>query len=111
MEKFRQQVLENKQSNFFVWEDGVLGYKEGRICVLNDKEIKKQILYKAHNTPYAMHPGTTKMYRDLKKHFWWPGVKRDMVEYVSRCLTFQQVKAEHQRPDDMLQLLNILEWK
>ena len=50
-------------------DDGVLGYKGGRIYVPNDEEIKKQILYKAHNTPYAMHLGTTKIYRDLKIYF------------------------------------------
>ena len=77
----------------------------------NDEEVKKQILYEAHNTPYTMHPGTTKMYRDLKKYFWWPRMKRDVVEYVARCLTCQQVKAEHQKPSGLLQPLNILEWK
>ena len=41
IEKFKQVVLEKKQSNFFVLEDGVLGYKGGRICVSNDEEIKK----------------------------------------------------------------------
>ena len=88
-----------------------MGYKGWRICLLNDEEITKQILYKAHNTPYTMHPGTTKMYRDLKKHFWWLRVKRGMVEYVARCLTCQQVKAKHQRPGGMLQHLKIPEWK
>ena len=111
MEKFKQKALEKKQSNFFLSEDGVLGYKGGRICVPNDEEIKKQILYEAHNTPYAMHPSTIKMYRDLKKHFWWPRMKRDVVEYVVRCLTCQQVKAEHQRPGGMLHPLDIPEWK
>ena len=75
----------------------------------NDKEIKKQFLYEAPNTPYAMHLGTTKMYRDLKKHFWWSGMKRDVVEYVARCLTCQQVKAEHQRPGGIVQPLKIPE--
>ena len=111
MEKFKQEVFEQKQSNFFMSEDGVLGYKRGRICAPNDKEIKKQILYKAHNTPYAMHSGSTKMYRDLKKHFWWPGMNRDVIEYVARCLTCQQVKVEHRRPGGMLQSLDIPEWK
>ena len=69
MEKFKQKAWEERRSNFFVLEDGVMGYKGGRICVPNDEEVKKQILYEAHNTPYAMHPGTTKMSRDLKKHF------------------------------------------
>ena len=73
----------------------------------NDEEIKKQILCETYNTPYVMHPGITKMYRDLKKHFWWPGMKRDVVKYVARCLTCQQVKAEHQRPGGILQPLNI----
>ena len=77
----------------------------------NDEEIKKQILYEAHNTPYAMHSGTIKMYRDLKKHFWWLRMKRDVVEYVARCLTCQQVKAELQRPGGLLQPLSIPEWK
>ena len=89
----------------------MLGYKGGRICVSNDEKIKKLILYEAHNTLYAKHPGTTKMYRDLKKHFSWPGMKKNMVDYVVRCLTCQQVKAEHQRPSGMLQPLDIPEWK
>ena len=55
----------------------------------NDEKIKKQILYEAYNTPYAMHLGTPKIYRDLKKHFWWPRIKRDVVEYVIKCLTCQ----------------------
>ena len=69
MEKFKQKALEEKQSNFFASEDGVMGYKGGRIYVPNDEEIKKQILYKTHNTPYAMHPSARKMCRDLKKLF------------------------------------------
>ena len=73
----------------------------------NNEEIKKQILYEAHNTSYMMHLHTTKMYRDLKKHFWWLGMKKDVVDYVARCLTCQQVKAEHQRPSDLLKLLKI----
>ena len=55
--------------------------------MLNDEEIKKQILYEAHNILYTMHPGITKMYRDLKSHFWWLGMKKDMVNYMPRCFT------------------------
>ena len=109
MEKFKQKALDGKQSNFFVLEDGVLSYKGERICVPNDEKFKKQILYEAHNTPYAMQPGITKMYRDLKNHFWWPRMKRNVVEYVARCLTCQQVKAEHQRSGGVLQPLEIPE--
>ena len=87
----------------------MLGYKEGRICVSNDEKIKKQILYEAHNTTYAMHPGTIKMHWDLEKYFLWPRMKRDVVEYVARCFTCYQVKVEHQRPGGMLEPLEIPE--
>jgi hypothetical protein len=51
------------------------------------------------------------MYKDLKTHYWWYGMKRDITEYVSLCDTYQRVKAEHQRPAGLLQPLKILEWK
>ena len=63
IEKFKQEVVQKKQSNFFISEDGVLGYKGGRICALNNEKIKRQILHEAHNTPYALHLSITKMYR------------------------------------------------
>ena len=51
------------------------------------------------------------MYKDLKENFWWPDMKREIVEWVSKCLTYQKVKAEHQRPSGLLQPLHIPEWK
>ena len=51
------------------------------------------------------------MYQDLKRHFWWNGMKRDVTEFVERCLTCQQVKAEHQRRARPLQPLEIPVWK
>jgi hypothetical protein len=51
------------------------------------------------------------MYKDLKTHYWWYGMKRDIAEYVSLCDTCQRVKAEHQRPAGLLQPLKIPEWK
>jgi len=51
------------------------------------------------------------MYQDLKTHYWWPGMKRDIAEYVPRYLTYQQVKAKHQKPGGLLQPLPILVWK
>ena len=65
----------------------------------------------AHNSPYAMHPGSTKMYHNMKMHYWWPGMKKEIAEYVARCLTCQQVKAEHQAPAGKLHSLSIPEWK
>ena len=73
--------------------------------------MREQLLIEAHETPYSVHPGTTKMYQDLKKGYWWPGMKKDVVRFVEKCLTCQQVKAEHQRPAGTLQPLEIPEWK
>ena len=51
------------------------------------------------------------MYWDLRGNLWWSGMKKDIVEFVSHCLTCQQIKAEHQRLGGLLQPLPILEWK
>ena len=85
MEKLKHRVLKDKRSNFFILEDRVLGYKGGCICVPSDEEIKKQIMYEAHNTRYMMHPIMTKMYKELKSQFWWPSMKKDVVDCVARC--------------------------
>ena len=53
----------------------------------NDKELKKKLLFKAHNMVFTMHPRGNKMYQDLKHQYWWKGMKRDVTEYVSKCLT------------------------
>jgi len=65
----------------------------------------------AHNTPYSVHPGGGKLYKDLKENFWWPNMKREIAEFVARCLTCQKVKIEHQRPGGLLQPLPIPTWK
>ena len=74
-------------------------------------ELKNDILQEAHNSKYSIHPGSTKMYRDLKENYWWPDMKREIAEWVSKCYTCQRVKAEHQRPSGLLQPLEIPEWK
>ena len=68
------------------------------MCVPEYGELKREIMEEAHSSVYAMHPGSTKMYRTLKEHYWWNGMKKEIAGFVSRCLTCQQVKAEHQRP-------------
>ncbi|GJR85774.1 putative reverse transcriptase domain-containing protein [Tanacetum coccineum] len=62
-------------------------------------------------TFFDLHPGADKMYYDLRDLYWWPGMKRDIDEYVSRCLTCSKIKAEHQKPSGLLQQLEIPEWK
>ena len=84
---------------------------QGRLCVSDSEELKKEVLGEAHWSRYTIHPGGTKMYHDLKRTFWWEGMKRDVVEYVSRCMVCQQVKAEHQRSSSLLKALEIPVWE
>ncbi|GJZ53244.1 putative reverse transcriptase domain-containing protein [Tanacetum coccineum] len=65
----------------------------------------------AHTSRYLVHLGADKMYYDLRDLYWWPGMKRDIAEYVSRCLTCSKIKAEHQKPSGLLQQPEIPEWK
>ncbi|KAI3725271.1 hypothetical protein L1987_65052 [Smallanthus sonchifolius] len=74
-------------------------------------ELRAKILDEAHKSRYSIHPGTKKMYQDLKKEYWWPGMKNDVIEYVNKCLTCSLVKAEHQKPCGKMQPLPIPEWK
>ena len=94
IQKIKQGLAESESREFRVSDGGVL-YFGDRLCVPDQEELRRQILDEAHRTPYAMHPGSTKMYQDLKNRFWWPGMKRDIARYVSICLTCQRVKAEH----------------
>ena len=81
----RKKVEEGEQSDFAVRDDGAL-VMGSRLCVPTDEELKRQILEEAHSSAYAMHPGSTKMYRTLMEYYWWSGMKREVAEYVSKCL-------------------------
>ena len=74
-------------------------------------ELRKLIFDEAHKTKYSVHPGADKMYQDLRAFYWWPGMKKDIAEYVGRCLTCAKVKAEHQRPSGLLEQPEIPLWK
>jgi hypothetical protein len=108
--KIMDEVRSGKKPLFNISDDGVLKFGN-RLCVPNDPSIKNDILEEAHRSPYTMHPGSTKMYRDLRETFWWNNMKREIAQFVEQCLTCQQVKVEHQRPSGLLQSLPIPEWK
>jgi hypothetical protein len=103
-------IKEDKALGFSVDDQGTLWYKK-RLCVPEIKEIRELILRKAHDLAYFIHPGSTKMYHDLKSRYWWYGMKRAIAEYVAQCDNCQRVKTERQRPAGLLQPLKILEWK
>ncbi|WVZ58453.1 hypothetical protein U9M48_008728 [Paspalum notatum var. saurae] len=110
LQKIRELLKLGKAPHFREDELRTLWYKN-RICVPNVNRIRKFILSEAQDTAYSIHPGSTKMYYDLKERFWWYGMKRAVAEYVAICDTCQRVKAKHQRPAGLLQPLKVPEWK
>ena len=109
--KLREKVSEGKAEGFTIHEDGSLRFK-GRWCVPDGCDsLKKRLLNEAHNSKYSVHPGGDKMYLDLKGMFWWSGMKKNITEFVSKCLTCQKVKIEHRRPAGLLLPLQVPVWK
>ncbi|KAL4037962.1 hypothetical protein IC575_001565 [Cucumis melo] len=90
-------------------DDGLMF--EGRLCVLEDSAVKTELLTEAHSSPFTMHPRSTKMYQDLRSVYWWRGMKKEVADFVSRCLVCQQVKAPRQCPAGLLQPLSVPGWK
>ncbi|GJW21833.1 reverse transcriptase domain-containing protein [Tanacetum coccineum] len=86
-------------------------YYLDRIWVPLKGDVRTLIMDEAHKSKYSVHPGADKMYYDLRDRYWWPGMKKDIAEYVSKCLTCLKVKAEHQRPSGRLQQPEIPVWK
>ncbi len=103
-----EEARDGKKPEFSLNDGGMLLY-QGRICILNDVGLKHIILQESHDSPFAMHPSGTKMYRTIKEHYWWRGMKKEIAEFVAKCLIFQQVKAKHQMPTGLLQPLPMLE--
>jgi hypothetical protein len=89
--------------------DGVLWFKD-HLVVPKDFELHCKIMDDAHCSRYSIHPGTNKMYQDLK-NFWWTRMKREIAKYVSECDTCHKVKDDHLRPTRNLHPLSIPEWK
>ena len=69
--------------------------------------IRNDILKEAHLSHFSVYLGATKMYTDMRNNLWWSGMKRDMADFVDRCMVCQQVKAEHQRLAGLLKPLEV----
>jgi hypothetical protein len=91
-------------------EQGTIWFRK-RICVQEIEHLRELILKEAHDSAYSIHPGSTKMYQDLKEKYWWYGLKRDVATHVALCDVCQRVKVEHQRPARLLQPPKVPEWK
>jgi len=104
LNRIREQLGSDEVKDFAVGEDGILQFQD-RVCVSDDVEVKKLILEEGHKSRLSLHLGMTKMYQDLKETFWWQGMKKDVAQFVSACLTCQKAKVEHQRLGGILQPL------
>ncbi|KAJ0714948.1 putative nucleotidyltransferase, Ribonuclease H [Helianthus annuus] len=91
-------------------EEGALYFKK-RIWVPLHGGLREVILDEAHKSRYSIHPGSDKMYQDLKEYYWWPRLKSDVAVYVGKCLACAKVKAEYQKPSGLLQQPEIPVWK
>ena len=69
------------------------------------------IMLEVHTTPYSVHPGSNKMYQDMRRTFWWQRMRAEVAEYVARCMVCQQVRIDHHRPSGLVQSLPEPVWK
>ncbi|GJV54275.1 hypothetical protein Tco_1450016 [Tanacetum coccineum] len=83
----------------------------GRSWIPCRGNLRELIMNASHKSKYSIHPGSDKMYQDLKKLYWWPNMKAEIATYVSKCLTFTEVKAKYQKPSDLLAQPVISVWK
>ena len=90
--------------------EGVLWFKN-RLVVPKDLGLRNQILDEANLSRYSIHPGSNKMYQDLRQQFWWTRMKREVAKYVSECDICRRVKVSHLKPAGILQPLDIPSWK
>jgi hypothetical protein len=109
--KYIHEKMEADKANCFRKDNqGVMWFKD-RIVVPKDVEVRQQILDEAHLSRYSIHPGSTKMYQDLKQHYCWTKMKIEIVGYVAMCDTCKRVKAIHMKVVGPLQSLPIPTWK
>ena len=80
--QLEEKVREGKFTDFHLDDEGVLWISE-RLCIPNMNNLREEILEEAHFTVYSVHLGATKMYHNIKDHYWWDGLKKDVADYVS----------------------------
>jgi hypothetical protein len=99
--KLQQHQRPQTKESYTLGTNGLLMYKN-RVYVPNVQELKLAILKEIHNVAYVGHPGYQKTVAAVKSHYFWPGMKKEIVEYIARCMECQKVKAEHRHPVGLL---------
>jgi hypothetical protein len=106
----KRKMKEQETKHFRIDEKEILWFKD-RLVVPKDRELRNQILSEAHSSKLSIHPGSSKMYQDLKPYYWWTKMKKEIAAYVARCDNCYRVKAIHMKPG-LLQPLSVpgLKW-
>nr|CAB3504395.1 unnamed protein product [Digitaria exilis] len=108
--KLAKEKVKEKYKCFRLDGQGVMWFGH-RIVVPKNTELRRKIMDEDHLSKFSIHPGSTKMYQDLKQNFWWTRMKREIATYVSECDMCQRVKASHLKVPGTLQPLPIPSWK
>ena len=87
-----------------------VSYCKDRLYVRDVHDIQTKLITDAHRTRYCIHPGNTKMYQNLKNHYWWMSMKKEITKFISKCYTWQVIKTEHRKPPGLLHQLDIPKW-
>ncbi|KAK1427857.1 hypothetical protein QVD17_16555 [Tagetes erecta] len=109
-ENVKAESLRGLDQQFEIKSDDIRYFDE-RLWVPLFGNLRELVMDEAHKSRYSIHPGSDKMYHDLKVLYWWPGMKAGIATYVSKCLTCSRVKAEYQKPNGLLQQPEIPMWK
>ena len=83
-----EEVKRGSKPDFALLNDGILRFRN-RLCIPKEGNLRRESLEEAHCSRLAVHPGGTKMYKDLKQNYWWSGMKRDIAQFVAQCLVCQ----------------------
>jgi hypothetical protein len=108
--KLHQGKMKQKVEDYKLENDEIILYMN-IIYVPNSHEFRSMILKEMHNVPYAGHLEYQRTITTVKSQYYWPGMKKEIAEYIAKCLECQKVKAEHRHPNGLLQPFPIPEWK
>ncbi|XP_070041056.1 uncharacterized protein [Nicotiana tomentosiformis] len=110
MVELRERVPQQKKPLLEIKGDGFLRYR-GCLCVLDIAGQRDRIMSEAHYSWYSIHPGSTKMYHDIKDVYWWNDMKKNIAEFIAQCPSCHQVKVDHQMPGGLMRTIEIPMWK